>query len=346
MSRISRRQPVYRPFAAVVLAVLLCGSLPAAGPTSRDSNAAADDNDSAAATKPASQPASRPAKAASPSGKAKKDVPKKYQIPTDEAIAASRKALTDVADRAREEVGVKLHSIETPHFVVFSCFDKANDKGVAGTCEDMYKMLCKQFDVADDETVYVGKCGIFLLGTKEQFAKFAITIDKQEEMAAKAAGYFKSGSMPSYIVMNAPLDKVGYKTVLVHESTHAFLWRYISDHQVPLWLNEGIADASASALVPSGRLPGRLKSATKHAIKDGEDVMHVFKHVELNDFDYGIAQSWVQFLIARDHKAFIKFVTLCKEGKDEADAMQESYKLTRDEFVHAWAAAASRGLGR
>ena len=68
--------------------------------------------------------------------------------------------------------------------------------------------------------------------------------------------------------------------------------------------------------------------------------MHVFDKVGLNEFDYGIAQSFVQFLISRDRKTFAKFVTALKQGQSEADALKDCYGFTRQTLVDAWKKAA------
>jgi hypothetical protein len=286
--------------------------------------------------------------------------PRKYEVPTDEDVQQAKELMDSLFQQALKEVNPNLHKVETAHFIVFSGIGPAPskpgappagvDKTIGDVMERMYKTLCKQFDIAENETVWVGKCGIFLLTMpdgqnrnipSDQFAKFVTKVDHLPEAIAKgAAGYFRSSALQSYIVMKpSPKDKWDedyWKVTLIHESTHAFLWRYVSNKRVPTWINEGIAETSAATIMDSRALAGRFKEANRMAVK-GQDVMPVFESVRLGEFDYGIAQSWVRYLLLRDHKAFIKFVTLCKQGTDDQEAMKECYKFTREDFLKSWA---------
>jgi hypothetical protein len=299
-------------------------------------------------TQPAKSSTSKPGK------------PQKYDVPTDLQVQQGKAMMEAVFQRALQEVNPNLHKVETAHFIVFSGIGPAPskpgapptgvDKAIGETMERMYKVLCTQFDIAQDETVWVGKCGLFLLTMPDkhdrnipdkQFYNFVTKVDHLPEAIAKgAAGYFRSSALQSYIVMKpSPDDKWDldyWKVALIHESTHAFLWRYVSNRPVPLWLNEGIAETSAATIMDSRALTFRLREANRAAFK-GRDVTPVFKTVGLGDFDYGIAQSWVRFLLLKDHKAFIKFVTLCKQGTNDEEAMRESFKFGHEDFLRAWA---------
>ena len=291
----------------------------------------------------------------------KPEKPRKYEVPTDEQVQQGQALMSTLFEKALKEVNPNLHKVETAHFIVFSGIGPAPskpgappsgvDKVIGEVMERMYKTLCKQFDIAENENVWVGKCGIFLLTMpdrqnpnipKDQFTKFVTKVDGLPvAIAMGAAGYFRSFALQSYIVMKpSPKDKWDedyWKGTLIHESTHAFLWRYVSNKRVPTWLNEGIAETSAATIMDSKALAMRLKDANRMAMK-GQDVMPVFDSVRLGEFDYGIAQSWVRFLLLKDHKAFIKFVTLCKQGMDDQAAMKESYKFSREDFLKAWGA--------
>lgn len=291
-------------------------------------------------SKPAKPPIVKPGK--TPTSKPVK--PAKYATPTDREIYSSKTMMAGLYERAKKEVNPNLHKVETKHFIIFSGLSPNLDKGIGDTMERMYTVLCKQFDIEPNESVWVGKCGIFLLtqNPKEQFANFAMKVDGLDERIAKgAAGYFRSTAIQSYIVMKPPpsgrdweLDY--WQSTMVHEATHAFLFRYVSNKTVPTWLNEGIAETSAQTIMNSKYLLKRMREANKAAVK-GEDYSSVFSAVSLKEFDYGIAQSWVRFLLSKDQKAFIKFVALCKEGVKDEEAMQETYKLSREEFLQGWA---------
>jgi hypothetical protein len=307
--------------------------------------------------------------------------PVKYEKPTDMEIHQSQALMDALFARAVEEVNPNLHKFETAHFVIFSdtgpkppkpgVVRPGVDKVIGETMERMYTVLRRRFGIAEDESVWVGKCGIFLLSQNpdRQFHNFATRIDRLDaKVVSSAGGYFHSTAILSYIVMPPQPDvkhsqeaQVEYwKCTLVHEATHAFMSRYVSNKALPTWLNEGIAEATAGTVLDSRILALRMRNANRAGrigvkavietmimkqvgfrepnVKSVERVLASFS---MSEFDYGFAQSWVRFLQLRGREAFIKFVTLCKEGKDDQEAMMEAYGSSRDDLLKAWVKWAS-----
>jgi hypothetical protein len=290
-----------------------------------------------ATTQPVKGSTSKPAK------------PSNYAVPGEQQVAMAKRMIESVAARSQtvSSLNTGMHKVESAHFTIYSWFPPAQDKSIRESMEQLYGMLSRAFDVTKDDTVWVGKCGVFMLPSQEQFTDFVNQVDHVAPQMAKAAGYCRYCPNWAYLVMNMPTGKgdvEGYRLTLTHEGTHAFLSRYVSDRQIPTWLNEGIADAMADSLVPSSRLKARLRDATREALKGQQDAKKVFGGVALGQFDYGIAQSWVQFLLAKNRKGFLKFLTLIKQGKSEADALQECYKWDRDQMYEAWRTAAARSI--
>jgi formylglycine-generating enzyme required for sulfatase activity len=292
---------------------------------------------------PGKTPTTKPAKAAtSRPGKTPK-----YEVPTDAEVQESQKLMAAVLDQATKEVNPNLHKVETAHFVIYSGLPATVDTGIGKTMERMYQVLRKQFELDEDERVWVGKCGIFLLSADpdRQFFNFATKVDHSDEkIATKASGYFRSTAIQSYIVMPPPPDgrnageTEAWKCTLVHEATHAFLFRYVSDKKGPTWLNEGLADVIACQVMGSRLVEGRMRQANSEAVAPGgmRKATGVFTTVGLTPFEYGIAQSWVRFLAGKEPRAFLRFVTLCKQGKDDEEAMKEAFRLSRNDFLKAW----------
>ncbi len=267
----------------------------------------------------------------------------KYQKPTDEQIAAVRK-LTEAYAAKTLEFSPKTHLVETDHFLLYSPWDKSADRQLRDICEKLYKALCKQFDIDPKENIWVHKCALYVFDDTAHFERFCKEVDKIGN--PKAGGYcaWNSAGMV-YIVMNKCPTRDRFYEVLVHEGTHGFISRYRNNRHIPIWVNEGLAELMAATLVPGCYAETNYVHATRAALRDGKDVRGVFDTVRLEAFDYGIAQSFVRFLIARNRKAFPEFFTLLKtEGKTEADALHEAYKLTREDLVRQWAKTAAKGL--
>lgn len=269
---------------------------------------------------------------------------RKYTPVTKAQAEAVRKQAMKWFAKARSTITPTMHLIETDHFLIFSAWSKGNDASLKSICERMYRAMCKQFDIPSTENIWAGKCPIYIFWETRDYNLFTTTVDGRKMVTA--GGYTAQRGAFSYIVLNRCPTRTRFYEVLVHEATHAFLGRYRSNRVVPRWLNEGLAEYMAATLVPNSSAATKYVQSTQVALSRNVDVAHVIKGVALNNFDYGIVQSIVRFLIARDRKAFIKLIRLIKDGKPEAAALHEAYKLTHAAMLTEWRAAAAKGLGK
>jgi hypothetical protein len=282
-------------------------------------------------------PASQPVKGAA--SKPADDL--KFRIPTPQQIEAAMKEAEGFADKVKK-FAPGLRTVETPHFRVYSTFPTSDDKPLTETVEGMYVALCAQFDIPAKENIWVGKCVLFLLAKDEDYVTFTKDVDGAKLEAA--SGYCSHRPMGLvYVIMRPCNTRTRFYEVLVHENTHGFLSRYLSDKTVPHWLNEGLADLMAAKLVPGCNAQRLAKDSTKTVVKEKKDISHIFEKVK-ESFDYGVAQSLVQFLIAKDRLGFIKLITEIKQGVEDEQALKDTYKLSHEELHKAWFAAASASL--
>lgn len=278
-------------------------------------------------------------------GEPKDVLGRKFMPVTKEEIQANRKLAQDLADKAKRTVVKSMHLIETDHFLIYSAWGRSNDAALKRICEKLYSALCKQFAIPRRQNIWAGKCPIYVFWEKEHYLKFCKDVDgsgKRSPTLLEAAGYSGQRGSFAYVVLNKVRTKKWFYELLVHETTHAFLARYLTNRHVLSWVNEGLAEYMAATLVPRSYASRKYVRATKEAVKEKKDVAHVFEGVGMNMFDYGIAQSFVRYLIHRDRKAFIKFVGLLKQGRSDEQALQEAYGLSRKQFLKAWWKAVRR----
>lgn len=283
------------------------------------------------ATMPASGPAGKPVTT-------KEATTRKYMPVTTQQAMVNKAVLDAYFEKTRKDITPDIHFVQTDHFWVYSAWDKNTDKEFGDVLESMYRALCRQFDIPEKDNIWAGKCGVIFFKDRAHYVKFTKDVDKSN--MDKADGYqWHSGNGLAYICMSPPSNRTAFYTLLTHEGTHAFLSRFQNDKSVPSWLNEGLAEVSANMLVKGSPVAIRLRRAVDEA-KTGKDIMKVFERVELNDFDYGIAQGFVQFLIAKDRLAFCKMITEIKQGKTDDEALKDCYGWTKPEMGKAWKAAA------
>jgi hypothetical protein len=264
--------------------------------------------------------------------------------PASEAeIARNRNVAMAWFEKARKDICPEMHLVETRDFLIFSTWPHKDDAKLADSCEKMHAHLRQQFMMPRDQQVWAGKLPIYLLEDKQQYHRFTDEVDQRK--SPEAGGYLSQQSDGfCHMVLNHVHSATYFYGLLVHEGTHAFLARYATTAALPTWLNEGLAEAMAAQLVPGCTAAARYLSATRAAVLRDIDPSPLFKTVELNELDYGLAQSLVRFLLARDRKAFIQLIKLLKVGTEESEALSRAYGLTREELVRQWKAASQRAV--
>ncbi|MCD4825207.1 MAG: hypothetical protein K8S55_11415 [Phycisphaerae bacterium] len=279
-----------------------------------------------------------------PKKKSKKSEP--YITPTASEIEYAKKKSDEWAEKMKK-INPKVHLIETKHFRIYSTYPKSHDGHFKSICAKLYRKMCRQFGISPKKNIWIGKLSIYIFATRKGYETFYVdVIEKSEERSQKSGGL--SGCVGAFqYVLIAPLKnsvksksqaRSWFLEVLVHESSHAFIARYINNNRIPNWIDEGIAEIMAATFVPRGSAARKFVSAAKKARKNGSNIDGIFdcRNIPLDSFHYGIAQSMVRFLIRLDQKKFINLIHTLKKGKNEHEALQEAYGMTRQEMVKKW----------
>ena len=267
----------------------------------------------------------------------------------------SRQRIADVKSNTEthRDLGKKMraisantHPIETDHFVIYSDWSKKDDRRLAKIYEKLYGALCKQFAIGPKENIWIGKLPVFAFWKKDPYVNFSQSA-LGVAIADKAAGFAGRRGSFSYVCLG-PVDSKNkaqsiswFYQLLCHESTHAFIGRYISDRHLISWLNEGIAETMVAQLVPNGKQTKYKLTSAHKKVKGGwlprEGDMFGPTNIPLEGAYYGCAQSMARYLIAKDRKKFIQLITLIKNGTDPKEAMKEAYGYSSySAFLKAW----------
>ena len=273
--------------------------------------------------------------------------PRRYRLPPP-AIIAKVMEQADQWGAQMKKIAPKTHRVETDHFIIFSAWRKSDDAKLKGIYEKLYAGLCKQFDIPPTENIWIGKLPVFAFWDKKSYVTFSISVcGTPPTMAQQAAGFAGTRGPYQFVNLGPVMAKGISKTnaqlrfysLLVHESTHAFLNRYINSKRIPSWLNEGIAEMISATFVPKGDAPRKLKAANTLAKKGkAASLMPMFtaRNIPLAPEAYGAAQSMTRFLIFRSKSKFIQLVYRIKEGVDSDKALAEVYGLSHKKLLQTW----------
>jgi len=262
-----------------------------------------------------------------------------------EQIAAFRGQAMDWYHKAQKSFAPSLRLVETRNFLLVTTWPRKVDRRLRQVCETMYTHLRREFVLPRSQVVWAGKLPIFIFEKTDHFKRFSNEVDRRK--SPNAGGYLAQRSDGfCYMVLNRVYSRTHFYGLLVHEGTHAFLARYRTDAPIVTWVNEGLAETMAAQLVPGCEAAERYVQATAEAVRRGKNVSGIFRDVRLKASDYGIAQSLVRFLIARDRKRFVHFIKLMKVGASDAAALKYAYGLSREELLAKWLEASKKALRR
>jgi hypothetical protein len=122
-----------------------------------------------------------------------------------------------------------------------------------------------------------------------------------------------------------------FAKVLVHETAHGFVHRYKSSVFIPSWVNEGIADWVAAAVVQADKsAQQRQRDAALRVRQTGSLGGNFFDEGQnIQGWQYGVASSLVDMMLKLDtsktRTKYKEFFDLMKEGHKPEEALQKTY---------------------
>ena len=241
-------------------------------------------------------------------------------------------------EKTKKEMShIKFRYIETQYFMFLTDLTPEEVDGLLVYLDAMYSELCKAFGIPPTQNIWCGKCVVVTFRDKENYVFFEKAL-----MNFNAEG--TQGLCHSYgdgrVIFAGYQGQSGFPNVLVHETTHGFVHRYLSNASIPSWLNEGMSDWMGHEIVQSDRVPRRRKAAANRVAQAGT-LGDFFSAEPIKGDQYGIASAMVEILIQRDrgNGKFKEFFDGIKLGKDPEQALKDSFELTYQELTIIYAQA-------
>ncbi len=326
-----------------IATVLMFVALPAiaAPPTSRPTTKTT--------TRPTTRPISPPAGAKGTTGKATVEKPgakvkdeSKYQKATPEEHA---KSISDAQKRAAEtgdKLRVKFAEMQTDHFIIFTDWDPREYNFLKSNCENAYTAVSRMFEMSPKDNIFVGKLPIYMFTKRADFYEFAKKIDDFQPPPGLAGYCHSSTDGFSHMAMSKPDASLTdnnireaerlWSYVLTHEFTHAFVARYRTNHLMPRWLNEGVAEVVAQSAFPR---PDSRRYARMMA--DDGNITSIFDDRNMPGAEmYPVMMTMTEALIQVDPKKFLTYFNALKDGAEPEKTMKEMYGVDYAGLETAW----------
>jgi hypothetical protein len=264
----------------------------------------------------------------------------KFVKPTDEQNAKAIDRAKRLADDVEKSLDIELTDLETAHFLIFTDWEVREHAFLKTASESAYAAVAKQFELSPKDNVFVGKVSIYMFAGKEAFRKYAREYD-QYPAGDDLIGYYSphddgSGHLAMYKPeidpqrQNQPRQQWAY--VMTRELSRAFVSRYRTDANLPVWLEEGIAESIAQSLFPSAT----IRYQARLFAQAGDAMENIFEAEArpTKAFDSAV-WSMTQFLLT-DRKKFIRYVDAIKDGEDPQNSLQGIYGFDFPGFLKAW----------
>ena len=263
-------------------------------------------------------------------------VPSNWGRQTPEEMAAAVLELKKFAEETRQRVNGKLAPYETQYFLFYSDLPANEARNWAGLLDRMYGKLALLFGVPKGENLWRGKALVFVFASDQDYFAFQMKMHDKTVATGTAGMCHTYGNGDVHIAFYRQPNELDFAHVLVHESVHGFLHRYRAPVDIPSWINEGLAEVIASELVPR---PGLTQSSTAQARQDLQtrrDLEKMFEAEHIVAWQYAVARTLTDFMIAQNRKGYVAFINAIKDGQTWEDALTKQYGVSLDQLVRAY----------
>lgn len=229
---------------------------------------------------------------------------------------------------------------ETEHFLVTTNIPIPQMQPYVASLDKMYDMMCKLYRIKEGTRVFKGKALIAAFLNREEFYRFEVEFMQNPDPVG-AYGICHNRSDGIVVVGCYRGDRPNeFGHMLVHETSHGFIFRFNTPVRVPSWVNEGMADYIGATIVP-GSVSMKLREKEAHERMLQTRSMGGILSVQTNidAWQYGVASSLTRFLIQTNSKSYVEFVEDLKEGAPWQEALQKRFNGTPEELVAAYGKA-------
>lgn len=262
---------------------------------------------------------------------------------TEDAAAAIEEAKARFAKANELFPGSSFFLTETAYFLFYTDMPRNQVAGYIANLDAMYDQLCLMYGVPTGDNIWYGKCPVLVFQDQSMFLRFEDAV----------MGYVPAGPVQGlhhgfsdgkvFVTVYRGDDPAFFAAVLVHETTHGFNHRFRSNSGLPNWVEEGIADFVAGAVVTASPETGVRQREAADRVRVSRSLGGAFFQPDspLERWQYGAASSLVSVLIQRDPNLFRAFLVAMKEGYTWEEALDLTYGLKPEELLQLY----SRAIG-
>jgi len=225
---------------------------------------------------------------------------------------------------------------KTEYFLLLTDIPPNQVKPYLVQLDQMNEALGRSFGFEEGHNVWRGKAVIVAFLQEAAFHEFERDTLSNEDVAG-AQGICHSYANGRVVVGCYRGNSASFfGVVLVHETAHGYIHRYRSTARIPSWINEGIADWVAGRAVRLSNTVRERQQAAARRIRLTRTLGGFFELEQIEAWQYGLASSMIDLLIAIDNDQFRRFFKDIKNGYVWHESLMRHYEMTPAQLADAY----------
>jgi hypothetical protein len=237
--------------------------------------------------------------------------------------------------------------IETEYFLVYSDLPDAETRGLVRYLDRMYldvaQLLGLPVTSGKPLNLFWGKASIIICADEDQFR--LIEAQAFNQMTPRGVlGLCHCMGPRVFVNTFRDPDEQKFSSVLVHETVHGIMHRFITPARLPTWANEGFAEIVANATVRNSPVDQTRRPQGLDYIRNAGSIDQVMAmNYEdgtwpgENAVGYAVGYLLCDLMLDRNRQGFADWIKAVKAGKDWREAMAAQYGASAEK-VAAYAA--------
>ena len=267
---------------------------------------------------------------------------------TDLEQAAAVTTMREETEQLLERAGFPdARPIETEYFLIYSDLAEADTRELVRYLDRMYldvaELLGLPGTAGKPLNLFWGKASIIICADEDQFRLIEAQAFNQMTPPGVLGLCHCIGPRVFVNTYRDP-DDLKFSSVLVHETVHGIMHRFITPARLPTWANEGFAEIVANATVRNSPVDGSRRPQALHFIRNAgriDEVMAMSYEDGTwpgqNAVGYAVGYLLCDFMLDRNTQGFADWIKAVKAGQDWRKAMIAHYGASAEK-VAAYAA--------
>ncbi|MCA9083866.1 MAG: hypothetical protein KDA81_07410 [Planctomycetaceae bacterium] len=228
---------------------------------------------------------------------------------------------------------------ESDYFIVVTDVSEAEGRAYFRYLDQLYDEMCQAFGIPIGRNIFKGKCIICAFERRADFIRFETGFLKKTGGNVHSAGGLCHPNIDGQVVVSLFKNdfEARFAYVLVHETSHAIVSRFLSDARIPSWLNEGMAVWIGAKIVRNDDTLQKSVERSIAALRQQQTLAGFFEADQIEGSLYGTGAAVVDLLINAKPGAFRDFFIDLKSGYSQEEALQRRFDITLDELTTQYA---------